>query len=142
MTGDWEAVAEVVNARMTELELSQRDVERRADLTKATLREIRQNIKPRNRKPRTLEALSKALDWHPDHLSAVLQGQKPPEVGKSFARGPDDIAGRLDVISDQLAQINERLAKVDTIDDRFAGLKEEIASDFQRVVLQLQNPGT
>lgn len=141
MTGDWAAVADAINARMDELGLNQRELQELSNVSKATVREIRKNIKPRNRKARILESLSKALDWHEDHLTAIREGRTPPERGKPFAKSPDDIAGRLDVIEDWLASIDKHLAKVDeTVEDRLAGFVDAIEAAVERVILRLRNP--
>lgn len=141
MTGDWAAVARAVNQRMDELGLKQREVVTRSDLSKATVREIQKNIKPRKRKPRTLESLSKALDWHPDHLAASLAGRTPPEPGKPFAKSPDDIAGRLDVIEDWLGVINDRLDRFDSTEQRLIGFVDEIRAGQRQILLHLRPPG-
>lgn len=140
--GDWAAVADAINARMDELGLSQRELQELSNVSKATVREIRKNIKPRNRKERILEALSKALGWHEDYLTAVLQRRTPPEPDKPFAKSPDDITGRLDVIEDWLASIDKHLAKVDdAIEDRLAaGFVDAIEPAVERVILRLRNP--
>lgn len=143
MTGDWAAVAVAINARMDELGLSQRELQELSNVSKATVREIRRNIKPRNRKARILEDLSKALRWNDNHLTAVLQGRTPPERGKPFAKSPDDITGRLDVIEDRLANIDNHLAKADSAEeDRFAELVEVIESAVERAILRRRNPGS
>ena len=38
-----------------------------------------------------LEALSMALEWHPRHLAAVLQGQRVPDIGEPVSRSDDDV---------------------------------------------------
>ncbi|RAS68467.1 Xre family transcriptional regulator [Lentzea atacamensis] len=81
MTEDWSAVAEAINARANELTLKQKEIAERSGVSLAIVREIQQDRIQRRRSPRTLEALSIALDWHPEHLSAVLQGKRPPEIG-------------------------------------------------------------
>lgn len=141
MTGDWAAVARAAKERMAELNLKQREVEERADLSKATVREILNNVEPRKRKARTLEALSIALDLHPGHLTAVLEGRTPPELKAPPARAAGDIPGRLDVIEYRLNQMVERLDKVDSIDDRLDGFREEIEAAVRKVIISLRQPG-
>jgi hypothetical protein len=112
----------------------------RSDLSKATVREIRNNITSRKRKARTLEVLSGALGWHPDHLAAVLANQTPPEVGKPFAKSADDVTGRLDVIDHRLDMIFQLLAKPDRVDERLDGFKEEMEAGIERIIIQLRQP--
>lgn len=85
---DWSAVAEAINARAGELALKQKEIAERSGVSHAIVREIQQGRIERRRNPRTLEALSIALDWHPQHLSAVLQGKQPPEGAPAGAVDP------------------------------------------------------
>jgi hypothetical protein len=125
---------------MAGLGRKQGDVVKRSDLSKATVHEIQYNVKPRKRKRRTLQQLSIALDWHEDHLAAVLEGRTPPEIGKSFAKSPDDIPGRLDVIEELLDEIKGRLDTVGSTEERLVGFVEEIRAGLQQVALRLQLP--
>ncbi|TWP45822.1 hypothetical protein FKR81_38290 [Lentzea tibetensis] len=88
MAEDWSAVAEAINARAGELALKQKEIAERSGVSHAIVREIQQGRIERRRNPRTLEALSIALDWHPQHLSAVLQGKQPPEGAPAGAVDP------------------------------------------------------
>ncbi len=81
MVEDWTAVAKAISARATELDLRQKDLAERSGVSLAIIREIQQDRIHRRRNPRTLEALSGALGWHPQHLTAVLHGEEPPPRG-------------------------------------------------------------
>ena len=105
MAEDWAAVARAIDARMTELSLSQRELIERSQVSKATVTEIRRHSAERKRSRRTLEALSTALGWHPQHLIALLHGRRIPTVGEPSSRSDDDIQGRLAVIEYRLDQI-------------------------------------
>src|SRR4051812_34268380 len=94
---------------MDELGLNQRELIERSQVSRATVGEIRRNEAQRRRSARTLEALSIALDWHPQHLSAVLQGRHIPQLGEPVARSDDDIPGRLAAIEYMLQQIAKKL---------------------------------
>ena len=109
MTEDWAAVARAINQRSAELGLSQRELIKRSDVSKAIVSEIQNNTVQRRRSARTLEALSLALDWHPGHLAAVLAGRRPPELGEPTVRSDDDVPARLAVIEYRLAEISQRL---------------------------------
>ena len=80
MKEDWSAVAEALNSRTAELALKQKELADKSGVSLAIVREMQQGRIQRRRNPRTLEALSIALDWHPQHLIAVLQGQNPPDA--------------------------------------------------------------
>lgn len=108
MANDWAAVAKAINGRMAELGLRQRQLIERSRVSKAVVSELMRNVAPRRRSARTLEALSVALDWHPDHLAAVLANEEPPAVGEPVYR-PEDVPARLAAIERQLHEINAQL---------------------------------
>lgn len=134
MAEDWAAVSLAINERMTELGLNQRELAERSQVSKTMLTEIRRNVTQRRRGARTLEALSLALDWHPQHLDAVLNGQPVPAVGEPVERSEDDIQGRLAAIEYRLEQIARELASIkggvtqrlDDIDSRIKELTEHL----------------
>jgi transcriptional regulator with XRE-family HTH domain len=131
---DWAAVSLAINERMTELGLNQRELAERSQVSKTMLAEIRRNVAQRRRGTRTLEALSLALDWHPRHLDAVLNGQPFPTVGEPVVRSEDDVQGRLAAIEYRLEQIAHELADIkggitqqlDDINNRIKELTEHI----------------
>ncbi|GAA3652603.1 hypothetical protein GCM10022267_43640 [Lentzea roselyniae] len=88
MAENWSAVAEAMNARAAELALKQKELAERSGVSLAIVREMQQGKIQRRRNPRTLEALSIALDWHPKHLISVLQGKTPPEPPALAADNP------------------------------------------------------
>lgn len=142
MTGDWAAVAKAVKQRMAELGVRQGDVIKRSGLTKQTVGEIENNAKQRKRNRRTLEAMSKALEWHPDHLAAVLEGRTPPEVGEPYAKSSDDIPARLDVLEHQIETMRAEIKEFDaSLDDRLNEFRREILAAYQRTIARLQRPG-
>ncbi|MPY81579.1 MAG: XRE family transcriptional regulator, partial [Actinophytocola sp.] len=105
----WAAVADAISERLTELKMKQRELADRSRVSPATVREIQHNSAQRHRSDRTLEALSEALDWHPQHLSAVLHDRKPPAVGEPHEDMTDPVTARLDRIEGRLAAIIEQL---------------------------------
>src|SRR4051812_47970807 len=113
---------------MDELGLNQRELIERSRVSRATVGEIRRNEAQRRRSARTLEALSIALDWHPQHLSAVLQGRHIPQLGEPVARSDDDISGRLAAIEYMLQQIAKRLESVDALADRVEEINAKVDS--------------
>ena len=128
MADDWTAVSRAVNQRMDELGLNQRELIERSQVSRATVGEIRRNEAQRRRSTRTLEALSIALDWHPQHLAAVLRGRRLPELGEPVARSEDDIPGRLDAIEYLLQQIAKKLEDLDSLSGRVDEIQAELKS--------------
>jgi predicted transcriptional regulator len=112
---DWSAVAEAINARAAELALKQKELAEKSGVSLAIVREIQQGRIQRRRNPRTLEALSIALDWHPQHLTAVLQGKTPQEADVSTASIEDPIIPLLNTI---IREIRGLRAQVGTLTNR------------------------
>jgi DNA-binding Xre family transcriptional regulator len=79
---DWAAVAQAISQRMTELGINQAELIERSQVSKATVGELYHNSAQRRRSARTLEALSMALEWHPQHLVAVLKDKRVPDIGE------------------------------------------------------------
>jgi transcriptional regulator with XRE-family HTH domain len=106
VTEDWAAVATVIDQRMAELDMSQRELIERAQVSKAIVGELQNNSVQRRRSARTLEALSLALELHPHHLSAVLTGDTPPEQGEPATV---DLPTRLDAIERHLRRLTRQM---------------------------------
>jgi transcriptional regulator with XRE-family HTH domain len=123
---DWAAVAQAISQRMTELGINQAELIERSQVSKATVGELHHNSAQRRRSARTLEALSMALGWHPQHLAAVLKSQRVPDIGEPVSRSDDDIPGRLSAIEYRLAQIEERLGFIDELRDRLEGINANV----------------
>lgn len=126
MAQDWAAVAQAISQRMKELGINQRELIQRSRVSKATVGELCRNSVQRRRSARTLEALSIALGWHPQHLVAVLSGQRVPEVGEPVSRSDDDVPGRLAAIEYRLAQIETRLGAIDELSDRLGEISANV----------------
>ncbi|HEU0086048.1 MAG TPA: helix-turn-helix transcriptional regulator, partial [Pseudonocardiaceae bacterium] len=109
MPEDWAAVASAIEARLAELNWRQRELAERAQVSVAIVRELHRNTTQRRRSARTLEALSLALGWHPEHLDAVLRSQVPPERGEPQTSPADPVLARLTSIDRRLAAIEKRL---------------------------------
>jgi transcriptional regulator with XRE-family HTH domain len=108
MARDWEAVSAAIRARMADLDMTQAELSQRAGVALMTVRELQNNLKPRRRSPRTMAAVSEALGWPPEHLTAILAGDDPedPDAG-------DPVLAELDEIKDQLSTINARLDAIE-----------------------------
>ena len=109
MSEDWAAVARAINERVSELGWRQRELAERSRVSQAIVREIQHHVVERRRSSRTLESLSVALGWHPQHLNAVLHGRKPPPVDEPIREAPDTVWSRLDALEERLDEITERL---------------------------------
>jgi transcriptional regulator with XRE-family HTH domain len=111
---DWAAVAEAINERVTELGWRQRELAERSHVSPAIVREIQRQTVERRRSPRTLESLSIALGWEPQHLDAVLKGHELPASSKHVNGSRETTSSRLDAIERRLGEITEVLADIKT----------------------------
>lgn len=114
MTEDWAAVAKAINQRVNELGWRQRELAERSHVSQAIVREIQHHTVERRRSARTLEALSVAVGWHPQHLTAVLHGQNPPEPDEPVTPSGETVWSRLDALEDRLGEIADRLDELKT----------------------------
>lgn len=127
MSEDWATVSRAINGRMTELGLSQRELIERSGVSKRVVSELMRNVTPQPRRgARTLEALSTALDWHPEHLAAVLANREPPSARERTHR-PDDIPARLAAIERQMREIAARLDEMRSLsNEQFAEINKRL----------------
>jgi len=109
VTEDWVAVANAIKERVNELGWRQRELAQRSHVSQAIVRELQHHTVERRRSARTLEALSVALGWHPQHLAAVLRGRTPPEPGDPISDNDKRVSSRLDAIDDRLSEITDLL---------------------------------
>jgi len=119
--GNWAAVARAISDRVRELGWRQRELAERSHVSVAVVREIQRHTVERRRSPRTLEALSVALGWEPEHLDRVLKGRAQQAGGHQTA---DSAAlwSRLDSLELQLAElvklVTELRSDIATVIDR------------------------
>ena len=108
---DWAAVARAISDRVRELGWRQRELAERSRVSAAVVREIQRHTVERRRSPRTLEALSVALGWEPEHLDRVLKGHAQQPGGHA---APDMAAlwSRLDGFELRLAEIAKLLTEL------------------------------
>ncbi|MBE9375589.1 helix-turn-helix domain-containing protein [Saccharopolyspora sp. HNM0983] len=97
---DWRTVGRTVTARMKELGLRQRDVADKADVGLSTVQELA-NGKVRERNPKTLMAISNALEWPSGKIAAIARG-KPGEVESTLEE-------RVAALETELAEVVRRL---------------------------------
>ncbi|MGH3769340.1 MAG: helix-turn-helix domain-containing protein [Pseudonocardiaceae bacterium] len=114
MSEDWVAVANAIKERVNELGWRQRELAQRSHVSQAIVRELQHHTVERRRSARTIEALSLALGWHPQHLTAVLRGRTPPEVGDQVSDNGTTVSSRLDAIDERLSEIADLLHEMNT----------------------------
>jgi uncharacterized protein YciW len=111
---DWVAVANAIKERVNELGWRQRELAQRSHVSQAIVRELQHHTVERRRSARTLEALSIALGWHPQHLAAVLHSRTPPEPGEPISDNGRSVSSRLDAIDERLSEITDLLHEMNT----------------------------
>lgn len=114
MGKDWDAVAAAIQARLSELDMTQADLAARAGVASETVRELRTNLRPRRRSPRTMSAISEALGWPPNHLAQVLGGGQVELADVPAAVELGEITEELAAITARLTDIAARLSKQDS----------------------------
>jgi transcriptional regulator with XRE-family HTH domain len=112
VTEDWVAVANAIKERVNELGWRQRELAQRSHVSQAIVRELQHHTVERRRSARTLEALSVAMGWHPQHLAAVLRGRTPPEPGDPISDNGRTVSSRLDAIDERLSEITDLLHEI------------------------------
>ncbi|WP_051385426.1 transcriptional regulator [Actinokineospora inagensis] len=105
VTGDYAAVARVIQQRLVALGMSQATLIERSSVSKAVVGELQHNKVQRSRSENILRAIAEVLDLHTNHLIDVAQGRAPQPVDEPSARSADDVAGRLDVLDYRTAEI-------------------------------------
>jgi len=109
---DWGGVAVALNERMAALRVGQQELAGRSGVSVSTLRQL-QHGASRRVQNKTLTAIATALDWPPDHLTAVLLRGRP--ATSDAAPDGDPVAGGLARIEAQLTDVRERLAAVEAL---------------------------
>ncbi|RLK60418.1 helix-turn-helix domain-containing protein [Actinokineospora cianjurensis] len=114
MSEDWASVGKAITERLRARGWRQRELAKRAQVSQAIIRELQYHTVVRRRSARTLEALSVALELHPDHLSAVLHGRVPLSLPDETASEEDQLQSRLDGLDTRLNEILKRLDDIQT----------------------------
>lgn len=108
---DWAAVARAISDRVRELGWRQRELAERSHVSVAVVREIQRHTVERRRSPRTLQALSVALGWEPEHLDRVLKGRSQ-QSGNHASPDLAAVWSRLDSFDLRLAELAKLLAEL------------------------------
>jgi hypothetical protein len=109
---NWAAVADAINERVSELGWPQGELAERSQVSRATVREVQHHTVQRRRSTRTLEALSTALGWHPQHIESVLRGHRPAD--SPAATNSETLHSRIDALEKRLTEITEHLTDIKT----------------------------
>ena len=117
MAKDWDAVAEAMKSRLSELDMTQAELIQRSRLAPMTIRELLYNTAQRRRSDQTLAALSEALGWPAGHLRAVAEGRDPgdPDAG-------DPVLAELAALKEMLTTLT---CRIDAIERQLAGDGEQ-----------------
>ena len=114
-TEDWAAVAQAVTGRLEQRRMTQLEAASRAKVSLTTVRELQNNTSPRRRRPQTLAAISEALGWPPEYLSAILHGE---EARPHRAEADDPVLQAIDSMERDLRDLRQR---VTSLERRLAG---------------------
>lgn len=112
---DWGAVAAVVNERMAARRVGQQELSALSGVSVSTLRQV-QHGAGRRVQNKTLTAISRALGWPEDHLSAILlsSGTAPAHRSPSpAAAGDPEVAETMRRMEVRLEEISQRLAGIE-----------------------------
>jgi len=112
---DWDGVAAALNERMAALRVGQQELAGRSGVSVSTLRQL-QHGASRRVQNKTLAAIATALDWPPDHLTAVLLRGRTT-VTQPLADGDPigEVVEGLARVEAQLIDLGQRLAAVEDL---------------------------
>lgn len=108
-TEDRLALSRLLAARIKEIHITRKEIERRSGISTATIREIEHPRVPRTFGRDVLEPISVALDWSPDHLIRAAY----PLSSEATDR----------IVQDMMAALAPYLEKIDAI----PGLQRDVA---------------
>lgn len=91
MGRDWDAVAEAINTRLAQLEMTQAELASKSRVSTATLRQIQHGV-AKKRSPHTLAAISEALGWPSRHLEQLAEGEAGSPEADRIARLESTVA--------------------------------------------------
>jgi hypothetical protein len=107
MDGDWQAVGQAISHRLSERGMTMTELATQADVSLTTVRELVHVLNTRQRRTKTLAAISTALGFREDHLHRVLRGQS---VGPPHDEPNQPCASSL---SEQVRLLSERVTALE-----------------------------
>ena len=103
---DWAVVSRSITERMLDLGMTQTELAAKAQVSLTTVRELVHNLNARRRNPRTLGALSLALDWPEDAIQRLLRGGQPTGARIEPA---DPVVEELRELREQLVAMQQQI---------------------------------
>ena len=110
ITEDRLILARLLSARIEELHITRKEIERRSKVSTATIREIEHPRRPRSFSRDVLEPIAEALGWPPDHLVRAVYRTSPEAIDP--------------IVQEMMAALAPYLAKIDAI----PGLQQDVAA--------------
>ena len=110
MIRDWQAVADAIDQRLRELDMSQLELIQQSGVAPMTVRELHKNSAQRRRSPRTLAALSTALGLPDSYLLDVSKGERPT---RHLREQQDPVLIAVEEIRGELRSIRSRLEELE-----------------------------
>lgn len=111
----WEQVGDAVRARITELRLTNAEVQRRSGVSDKTLTGYL-NGEPIRRADKA-RGLCEALGWTPDSIDRILDGDEPVVAGAD-----GDLAARIDAFEKATD------ARFSSLEDQMAAMRDDLAA--------------
>lgn len=108
MAKEWAAVAQAMQARLAQLDMTQADVVQRSRLAPMTIRELLYNQAQRRRSSQTMAAISEALGWPSHYLQDIAEGRDPGDPDAD-----DPVLTELTELKEAVSAINSRLAAIE-----------------------------
>lgn len=104
MTQDWTALGRAIANRLEDEGMTMTDLANKSNVSLTTVRELVHVLNTRKRNPRTLAALSEALNWPSDHLTKVLRGH---------AGTTDAPRSEIDALREELQELRDRVTALE-----------------------------
>lgn len=112
--GAWGVVADAINARMRELNISQGELARRAGVSRPTVKGLMDGNPRGEPSPVKKRAVSLALGWEHDGIDCLLEGKPPtllrddtPRVIPLKSRRLEDVAREVDELRRRLEEYEQ-----------------------------------
>jgi transcriptional regulator with XRE-family HTH domain len=126
-----EAVRDAIIERMLELGINQKQLAKNSGVAPATIRYIENDPRKHRPSPRTMEAISKALGWQPEHLDNVLYGRLQRD-GTGQVTTEVELLSRLDALLQLMQKINV------VLEQRLGGVVDVIYNNDSRVDITIE----